>query len=110
MQVPEEFGTVPVIVGLEDASGISSGMTAELILNVDTESSLSIPLRAVINPGASRPSVFVVQGGMVRRVPIRIGRLTGDSVIVSGALSEGDRIVTKGHTMLSDGDAVEVQL
>lgn len=98
----------PVIVGLDKAHGISAGMTAELVLKVDAVPSLSIPLRAVINPGASQPSVFVVNNGIARRVPIRIGRLTGDSVIVFGELSEGDRIVIEGHTMLSDGDRVEV--
>lgn len=98
----------PVIVGLDNTHGISAGMTAELVLKVDAVPCLSIPLRAVINPGASQPAVFVVNNGIVRRVPIRIGRLTGDSVIVFGELSEGDRIVIEGHTMLSDGDLVEV--
>jgi len=99
----------PLVVTLEKAPQLRAGMTAELALEVATDSGLTVPLGAVLNPGSSRPAVFIVREGRARRVPVRVGDLSGERIVVSGKLAEGDVVIVAGHTRLADGDPVEVR-
>jgi RND family efflux transporter MFP subunit len=99
----------PVVVVLAPDQKVVAGMTAELIVALDTEPALTVPLEAVVNPGSSTPGVFCVRRDRVQRVPVRLGQLTGGRITVKGDLSPGDRVVVSGHTRLSEGDVVEVR-
>ena len=99
----------PVVVTLDAAPGLIAGLTAELILEIRTEPMLLVPVGAIVNPGSTRPSLFVVDSGKAREVFIKLGPFHGDKIAVSGNLSRGDRVVISGHTRLSDGRKVEVQ-
>ncbi len=100
----------PVVATLEPLPGLAAGMTAELILDVESEGEISVPVTAVVNPGSSSPSVFCLDGETVRQVPVTLRAFSGDRVVVSGELSTEDRVVVSGHTMLADGERVQVTL
>jgi multidrug efflux pump subunit AcrA (membrane-fusion protein) len=85
-------------------------MTAELVLEVETEGELTVPVKSVLNPGSSRPYVFCLDGEVVRRVAVALSSFSGDRIVVRGNLSRGDRVVVSGHTMLRDGERVRVAL
>jgi RND family efflux transporter MFP subunit len=99
----------PMVVVLDQADGVVPGMTAQLNLVVRTPPRLLVPVGAVVNPGASRPSVFVVQNDTAREVSVQLGGFHGDQVVVSGDLGEGDRVVVAGHTALATGKRVVVR-
>lgn len=99
----------PVVALLEPAEGLSAGMAAELILEVETTGSLAVPVKSVLNPGSSKPYIFCLHDGRVRRVAVELGTLMGDRIIVRGELAGDDRVVVSGHTLLADGDVVEVK-
>ena len=100
----------PVIVAVDRQTGIVPGLSAEVILPIETSDELSVPLSAVVDSGSSHPSVFRVSDGIARRVAVRPGRVAGDRLTVSGSsLSAGDMVAVLGHTALADGDAVEVR-
>ncbi|MCP4687906.1 MAG: efflux RND transporter periplasmic adaptor subunit [Desulfobacterales bacterium] len=99
----------PVVADLERVGALAPGMTAELLIELETEGALTIPLGAVLNSGSSRPEAFRAREGRVSRIPLRLGQIVGDRVVVHGDLAPGDRIVVDGHTILSDGDVVEVR-
>lgn len=99
----------PLVVSLEPTEVLTAGLTAELILSIRTPTQLMVPVNAVINPGSSRPSLFVVESGRARRAIVELGTFSGDRVSVSGDLSAGDWVVVNGHTSLSDGKPVEVR-
>lgn len=99
----------PMVVSLEETAGVLPGMTAEAILSVPTPPRLLVPLAAVVNPGAGRPSVFVVAGDTAREVTVELGMFTGSDVSVNGDLAAGDRVVVAGHTTLADGKQVVVR-
>lgn len=99
----------PVKVQLAEQPGIMPGLTAQLLLDLASENELSVPLTAVMNPGSSRPYLFVYQEGRVTRHEVRLGQLTGGHVIVRGRLQRGDKVVVTGQSQLSDGDTVEVR-
>ncbi|PIE56110.1 MAG: hypothetical protein CSA34_06100 [Desulfobulbus propionicus] len=100
----------PVVATLKPLPGLAAGMTAELILDIENEGELTVPVTAVINPGSSNPYVFCLDGEVVRRVPVTLRSFSGDRVIIRGDLSRGDRVVISGHTMLTDGERVKVAL
>ncbi len=100
----------PVVVDLERVEALAPGMTAELLVEIETEGALTIPLRAVLNSGSSRPGAFRVrEDGRVSRIALRLGQIVDDRVVVHGDLGAGDAVVVDGHTTLSDGDVVEVR-
>lgn len=100
----------PVRIELDPASGLIPGMTAEVTLRTQAQASLLIPVGAIVNPGGTRPSVFVLEDQRVREVHILPEAFSADQVIVSGDLVAGDLVVVSGQTMLSDGMLVEIAL
>jgi RND family efflux transporter MFP subunit len=99
----------PLVVALDPVPGLTAGLTAELTLTIRTQPKHLVPVGAILNPGTSRPSLFVVENGRARKVFVAIGSFYGDRVAVYGDLAKGDRVVVSGHTTLSDGKQVEVQ-
>lgn len=98
----------PVKIDLSHAPGVRAGLTAQVQFELSTDPVLTVPLAAVVNPGASQPSVFVYQDGIVQRRSVRLGPLAASRVIVRGPLAAGDRVVVTGQSQLADGDRVEV--
>jgi len=99
----------PVVVDLQPAPHLRAGMTAELLLERQSDGALTVPLQAVLDPGSSRPGVYLVREGHARHVPVEIGEIVGERISVRGALAAGELVVVAGHTRLADGDAVEVR-
>ena len=99
----------PVLVSLDRAPELTAGLTAELILTLETAPRLLVPVDAIVNPGASRPSLFVVENDRVREVAVELGSFSGQRVAVKGDVSPGDQVVVTGQTTLSDGKRVEVR-
>ena len=82
-------------------------------------SSRSLALRLPMRALAEEPSgngtaatrsapVFVVQGGVARRVAVTIGYVEGDYGEAIDGLAEGDLLVVEGQSRLRDGGTVEV--
>lgn len=114
----------PLVVSLEDGlesgSGnagenlrntrLRSGEALEVGVNTVRNSELSIPLNAVMR-SAGGLTVFKVEAGRVRRVPVSVSQITGDRVLLaaeSASLQRGDQVVYAGLTRLADGDRIEI--
>lgn len=102
----------PVVADLHDNEAFP-GMTAELVLRLASKPGLAVPIEAVVNPGGSRPAVFRLAGQgndwHVEKMPIEIGALLGEQVVVRGELGTEDRVVISGQLALVDGEQVEVR-
>ena len=99
----------PVVVKLDPDPRVFAGMTAELLARLESQNTVLVPVAAVINPGGSRPSLYVLKGDRVREVFIELGSLNGDKVAVMGNISPQDKVVVQGQTLLSDGKLVEIR-
>jgi RND family efflux transporter MFP subunit len=97
----------PLKVDLADEPGVVAGLTAQLIIDLSTRGVLTVPLAAVVNPGASQPYVFIYANDQVSRRIVSIGGIIGNRIVVSGNLHEGDRVVISGQSQLTDGQRVE---
>ena len=98
----------PVIATLEEPQRLMAGMSAEVIVEIRDEPSLLLPVAAIVNSAGGRPAVFRVRNGTARRIEIEIVELSGDRVIVRGALDADDEIIVAGHTALLDGDRIDL--
>lgn len=98
----------PVKVDIAATEGFTAGMTAKIHFLLENNNALTIPMEAVVNPGASHPWVFVHKNGLIIRQPVQLGRLLKDRIIVRQGLSVGEEVVISGHSRLADGDQVEV--
>jgi multidrug efflux pump subunit AcrA (membrane-fusion protein) len=78
-------------------------------IQLASHNTLAVPRSAVLTDDAGRSSVFVVNNGVARRVPVTSGVEAGDLVAVAGALNAGDTVVTSGNYELVDGMAVREQ-
>jgi multidrug efflux system membrane fusion protein len=77
-----------------------------LQLRVDP-SALLVPSQAI--ELGQKPAVYVVQpdGQAVRR-PVTLGATVGQSIVVTGGLAEGERVITDGQSRLRTGARVRV--
>lgn len=107
----------PVQVTLESGDGstpsrLAPGVTAELVLALESGGALAVPVEAVVNPGGHRPTLFRVLEGDGRQyvecLPVEVGSLLGNRVIVHGDLAAGDHVVVGGQRGLLDGETVEI--
>jgi multidrug efflux pump subunit AcrA (membrane-fusion protein) len=73
-----------------------------------SSSALLVPLAAIVDPGTGQARVFRVVDGRAVLTPVRVGRLAGSAVEVSGALAAGELVVVAGHHQLLDGEAVRI--
>jgi RND family efflux transporter MFP subunit len=88
------------------------GMIAKLVIPEAalTERALVLPLTAVVrSPHDPRGfSVYVVESDHAKIRDVKLGEVIGNQVIVTEGLKVGDRIVSMGATLLSDGERVRV--
>ena len=102
-------GTVKVTVAIDRGdTPLRPGMFVNVDLVVDTHASaLLLPKRAVVYDEGD-PLAFVVQGDSAVRTALELGIAERDRVEVLSGLSEGDRVVVVGQSLLRDGAEVRV--
>ncbi len=101
------LGTVRI--ALSGDSQLKPGMFARVEISVEHKIALTVPLKAVVWHDAKAHVFEVGPGNLVSLTEIKIGHGTADNVEVLQGLDAGDRIVTQGAGLLSDGDVVAVE-
>jgi hypothetical protein len=68
---------------------------------------LRLPLTALVqDKGAT--SVWLVENGAVRLVPVQLGGAAGNDIVVTGGLQPGQTVVTAGVNRLKNGQKVQI--
>jgi len=100
------LGTVRVALPVR--SKLKPGMFARVEIAAETRMALTVPLKALVWRDAKAHVFRITSGNVVSLAEIGIGQFgTGNIEVVRG-LGAGERIVTDGAGLLSDGDAVTV--
>lgn len=104
-----QTGTYAVTVELDNAEGIiKAGMMAEVNFTAEkAEDAIVLPRNAVIEKD-DEVYVYIVEEGTAKKVLVETGIDTGESIEIVSGLQDGDDVVTKGQTYISDGEAVSV--
>ncbi|MEQ1783719.1 MAG: efflux RND transporter periplasmic adaptor subunit [Hyphomonadaceae bacterium] len=85
-------------VTIAGASGVSSGPVA-----------YTVPTISLIDARADQGVVYVVDAeGKARRRAVETGGVSDQGVTILKGLSDGDSVITRGASMVRDGDAVSV--
>ncbi len=87
---------------------IKSGMSCVINLVQEKIDDGLIVSEDAIRYTAERSVVFVLEGETVREVSVEVLLTNGENAVISGELSQGEKIVVLGKERLSDGVAVRV--
>ncbi len=98
----------PAGPGALPAADLLSGLTAKVEIARRVPAAGAVPLAAVVEGDGERGAVFAVEGGVARRVPVRIAFLQGDRAVLAGGVEGIARVVSEGAARLADGARVRV--
>jgi membrane fusion protein, multidrug efflux system len=100
--------TYTVKVSIPPQDDVRLGMTAVVELaQAGGGSAIKVPLSALYqNKGAT--SVWLIESGAVRLVPVQVGGVSGNDVLLAGGVKPGQTIVTAGVNLLKPGQKVKV--
>ncbi|PRC93307.1 efflux RND transporter periplasmic adaptor subunit [Solimicrobium silvestre] len=91
-----------------DVKDIKLGMTAYVTFAAKTATSvLKLPTTALFQD-KNVTSVWLVEQGHVRLVPIQVAGSAGEDVLVASGISAGQTVVTAGVNMLKEGQKVQI--
>ena len=104
-----QTGMYTVKVELDNADGIiKAGMMAEVNFTAEkAEDTIVLPRNAVITK-EDETYVYVVKGGTAKKVMVELGIEAADTIEITKGLKDGDNVITKGQTYISDGEEVNV--
>ncbi|WP_018750004.1 efflux RND transporter periplasmic adaptor subunit [Paenibacillus sanguinis] len=98
----------PVEISVDNPdSTLRAGMMANVYIQSGNEQGLLIPQEAVTE-SAGVKYVYTVDGDKAKRVAIETGSESSTKVEVTKGLAEGQSIIVKGISMLSDGSKISV--
>jgi membrane fusion protein, multidrug efflux system len=96
--------TVRAVVANTDAA-LKPGMFLTVALSQDHRPALAIPEEAVV-PEQARQFVYVVDGAVVHKREVTLGRREPGFVEITSGLAAGDHVVVEGTLKLRDGATV----
>ena len=104
-----QTGMYTVSVELNNSKGIiKSGMMAEVRFTAEhAEDTIVLPRNAVITKD-EETYVYIVTGGKAKKVIVETGIEAGETIEITKGLKDGDAVITKGQTYVSDGEEVNV--
>ena len=100
-----------ISVSVPDGTEPAIGAFATVIFYTDRrENTLSVPTECVLTGNDNERYLFTVDesGTTAARVTVETGLVGKTNTEITSGLNEGDRVVVKGQSYLSDGSAVRV--
>ena len=100
--------TYAVKVSIPDSPEVKLGMTALVQFSSTTpDARMIVPLTA-LHQEKGVTSVWIVEHGKVRLVPVQVRDMSGNDVVLSGGVQPGQTVVTAGVNLLKAGQKVTV--
>ncbi|RJO71863.1 MAG: efflux RND transporter periplasmic adaptor subunit [Myxococcales bacterium] len=85
---------------------IMVGMAATLRIGARTHKDVVVFRQDVVIEEASQRSIFVDDNGIARKREVKLGPTTGDRVVLTEGVKEGDLVIVVGQRQLVDGHPV----
>lgn len=87
---------------------VKLGMTAYVaFVGANPEKLISLPLTAIFEQ-QSATSVWLVENGVVKPVPVQVAGTSGNRILVAGGVTPGQTVVTAGVNLLKPGQKVTI--
>jgi len=91
-----------------EAKDVRLGMTAMVSFGMkNPQAMIRLPLTALLQDKNAH-SVWVVDAGMVKLVPVALGGTAGEDVLIASGLNAGQMVVTAGVNLLKSGQKVKI--
>lgn len=91
-----------------DVKNVQLGMTAFVSFNAkNPNSAIRVPLTAMFQE-KNASSVWLVESGVVRLVPVQVVGSSGEEVLLAGGVKPGQVVVTAGVNQLKNGQKVTI--
>lgn len=111
------MGAFEVEARFDDGVGLRSGEVAEVTIAETAAPDASkaqrifyIPAISLIDARADQAMIYVVDAsGVARRRAVRTEGVTDKGVAVAEGLAEGEQVITRGASMVRDGDHVDIK-
>jgi RND family efflux transporter MFP subunit len=110
-----QSGVFAVEVQVENPDGLRSGEVAEVVVSgggADASAgpvSYVVPSISLIDARADQGLVYVVDDkGIARRRAVETGGVSDQGVTILKGLAAGDTVITRGASMVRDGDAISI--
>jgi RND family efflux transporter MFP subunit len=104
-------GTYAVEIRLDPARAprdLLAGLTAKVEIERTVDAAAAVPIGSLVEADGPSGAVFVVEGGLARRVPVSIAFLQGERAVLAAGLDGIERVVTDGAPRLADGSPVQL--
>lgn len=83
-------------------AGLAPGMVCKVILHKDMHPDYIVPA-AVVHIDRAGRYVWLLKDGTVRKAYVVVGGFSGNGVIISEGLSDGDKVISEGFRKVSSG-------
>jgi len=92
----------------KQAAFVKLGMTAAVQFSINTPGAfVKVPLSALYQEKGVT-SLWVVEKGAVKLVPVQVGGISGNDVLLTGGVVSGQTVVTAGVHVLNPGQRVSI--
>ena len=88
-------------------SEVRLGMTAAVAFATAAPAGIRLPLTALYD-SKDVTSVWVVENGVVRLLPVQVAGAVGNEIMIASGLSAGQSVVTAGVNLLREGQKVSL--
>ena len=92
---------------VSDSEDLKPGMSGEVSVETRRDQVLLVPQQAVQRKG-TESTVFVVEGGLARQMPVHLGLTDRRYAEILGGVSPGDEVVVQGQNLLTEGTLVTI--
>ncbi|KKD54603.1 efflux RND transporter periplasmic adaptor subunit [Paenibacillus sp. ICGEB2008] len=98
----------PVEISVPNGSGeLKSGMVVTVYMKTEAPKNILVSQDAVTEQ-AGKKYAYVVEGTVAKRVEVQTGQESAKQVEITKGLTEGQNVVVKGVSLLSDGAKINV--
>ena len=88
---------------------MAAGLFAKVAISPSQSRSYKvIPVEALLEGQGKAGFVFIAENGKAKKVPVAIGYLEGDKVLLTGGLDSTDQVVSGGSAFLTDGAEINI--
>lgn len=92
----------------ENAKDVRLGMTATVSFGMkNPQAMIKLPMTALFQE-KNVNSVWVVESGTVKLVPVQLGSSSGEDILISAGIQPGQTVVTAGVNLLKAGQKVSI--
>lgn len=111
--IDPQSGTFTIYLKLagDQLPAVASGMFGKAEIRLSTKTDVwFIPYEALLDGDAGSGYVFVTDDGQTaRRVPVQIGEMQRDRIMVTGGLEDATSLIVSGSPYLRDGSKITVK-